>query len=452
MSPPNPKTLKERVLRAGGWSIAGYGLSQVIRLGSSLVMTRLLVPEMFGVMAIATMVQVILALLSDLGINQNIVQSRRGDDPAFLDTAWVVQIVRGLVLWLVALLLSLALHLANLGGMLPAKSVYASPVLPLVIAVSSLSAVISGLQSTRSATAYRSLDQKRIVQIQLIAQLAALIVMIPIGVISRSIWALVAGGLVASLTATVLSHTWMTGHPNRLRWEKNALRELIGFGKWIFVSSAVYVLAVNGDRLLLGGFVEADVLGFYAIAVLIVGAIESGLSRLFMTVSLPALSEIARNDPSRLREVYYELRVPGDLLLLFLTGLLFAAGQLVIDLLYDPRYSAAGGMLQILALSLFTVRYGVAHQIYLAVGIPRYLAAINVVRFVSLYTLVPSLYYLAGLQAAIWGIALHALATVPFVHGFNARLGLNDFRREFIVLIAVPAGFLFGSALNLLRG
>ena len=451
MSSPNPTTLKHRALRAARWSLAGYGLSQAIRLGGNLVMTRLLVPEMFGVMAIATMVTVILSLLSDIGLHQNIVQSRRGDDPAFLDTAWVVQIVRGGALWLIALLLSIALHLANLGGTLPAKSVYASPVLPLVIAVSSLSAVIFGFQSTRMATANRSFDQKRLIQIELIGQIAGLIVMIVIGVMNRSIWALVAGGLVASLTTTALSHTWMSGHPNQFRWEKNALRELIGFGKWIFVSSAVYVLTFQGDRLLLGGFVEADVLGFYVIAALIVRAMDSGMSRLFRTVSLPALSEIARNDPSRLREVYYKLRVPGDLLLLFLTGLLFAAGQLLIDLLYDPRYSAAGGMLQVLALSLFAVRYGVAHQIYLAVGIPRYLAVINVVRFVSLYVLVPPLYYLGGTQAAIWGIALHELATVPFVYRFNAKLGLNDIRRELMVLVALPVGFLCGYALNLIR-
>ncbi|MGH6890844.1 MAG: oligosaccharide flippase family protein, partial [Dongiaceae bacterium] len=238
--------MKQRVFRAGGWTIAGYGLSRAVRLGSNLVMTRLLVPEMFGVMAIATMVTVILSLLSDIGLHQNIVQSRRGDDPAFLDTAWVVQIVRGGVLWLVALLLSIALHFANLGGMLPAKSVYASPVLPLVIAVSSFSAVFLGFQSTKMATAHRSFDQKRFIQIELIGQLAGLIVMIVIGVMTRSIWALVAGGLVASLTTTALSHTWMSGHPNHFRWEKNALRELIGFGKWIFVSSAVYVLASQG--------------------------------------------------------------------------------------------------------------------------------------------------------------------------------------------------------------
>ena len=443
--------LRGRVLRAGGWNMAGYGFGQAIRLGGNLVMTRLLVPEMFGVMAIATMVTVILSLLSDVGLRTHIVQSRRGDDPVFLDTAWVVQIIRGFALWLGALGISMALYLANLEGMLPAKSVYASPALPLAIALSSFSAVISGFESTKRATALRHLDQKRIIQIELIAQLVSLVVMVVIALVSRSIWALITGGLVGWLTTTVLSHVWMKGHRNRFRWDKNTFNELIHFGTWIFASSVLSVLAGNGDLLLLGAFVEADVMGLYAIAVLMIGAIGGGLTRLFAAVLLPALSEIVRNDPSKLRAVYYKLRVPFDLLLLFLAGLLFAAGQMIIDLLYDPRYAGAGAMLQILALSFVATRYQVAKQVYLAVGKPQYLVAIHLIVFVSLYALVPLLYHIAGLQAAIWGIALHELAGLPLFFIFNSRLGLNDYRRELAMLVALPAGWLCGSGINLLR-
>lgn len=452
MSKRDPVSLKQRILRAGGWTIAGYAVSQAIRLGGSLVMTRLLVPEMFGVMAIASMVTVILNMMSDLGVHQNIVQSRRGEDPVFLDTAWVVQIARGVLLWLVALLLSAGLHFANLGGLFPAASVYTSPVLPLVIAAGGFSAVILGFQATGVSIAHRKFEQKRLVQIEFVSQLAGLTFMIGIGVATRSIWALVAGGLVGSATAVVLGHGWLKRHRNRFRWDRSALRELISFGKWTFVSSVFTVLAVNGDRLLLGGFVDAHVLGLYAIAALILGAIEGALGRLFTVVSLPALSEVARNDPARLREIYYRLRIPGDLLLLFAAGVLFAAGQGVIDLLYDPRYRAAGGMLQVLAFSFIASRYGISYHIYLAVGKPRYLAIINMVRCVSLFMIVPPLYAFGGTQAAIWGIALHALAMIPFVLGFNARLGLVDARREFLVLFALPFGIACGYALVLLAG
>ncbi len=430
----------------------GYGLSQAIRLGSNLIMTRLLAPEMFGVMAIALSVTAVLSLLSDIGLRQNIVQSRRGDDPPFLDTAWVFQILRGIVLWLGALGLSAVLYVAILKGMLPATSVFSSPVLPFVIAISSLSAVLTGFRSTKWATAYRRFDQKRIMQIELIAQIIGTVAMVVFGAAGGSIWALVAGGLVVALVTTVLSHTWMSGHANSFRWETKAFQELLEFGKWVFVSSFIGVITSIGDTLLLGSFFQANTLGIFVIAGLIVGAIPGGLGRFFAMVSMPALSEINRNDPARLCEVFYKFRVPADLLLLFLMGLLMSAGQLAIDLLYDPRYSAAGGIVQIIAVALFAGRYGLSTQLYLAVGLPRYVMILNIVQVLSLYSVVPTMYYLGGMQAAIWGVALNGLISVPFVFYFNSKLGVIDLRREIIVLVAIPVGFVCGSALNLLRG
>jgi O-antigen/teichoic acid export membrane protein len=78
-------TLKNRVFIAGGWSVAGYGLSQAIRLGSNLLMTRLLVPDMFGLMAIAGTLMVGLAMFSDVGLRQSVVTSMAGleDGPDF---------------------------------------------------------------------------------------------------------------------------------------------------------------------------------------------------------------------------------------------------------------------------------------------------------------------------------------------------------------------------------
>jgi O-antigen/teichoic acid export membrane protein len=448
--PPEKTTssLKQKVIRAASWTVVGHGLGQALRLGTNLIMTRLLVPEMFGVMAIAIMVTMILSMLSDIGLRQNIVQSKRGDDPLFLDTAWVVQIVRGFALWLVAIAFSCILYLLNTKGMLPVDSVYAAAELPLVIAISASQSAITGFQSTKMATAYRQFNQRRLMLIELFSQSVGLAVMISIASTHPSVWALVIGGLVVVLITTILSHTALSGHANRIRVDRAALTELVMFGKWIFASSAVYILAVSGDRILLGGFVTAELLGLYAIAALIVRSIEAGFSKLLMTVSLPALSEIARSQPARLREIYYRLRTPNDIALLFATGLLFSAGQLVIDFLYDSRYAATGEILQILALSLFSARFSGAQQIYLALGITKNLALLNFSRFAILYTLVPFLYFAYGATAAIWGIALHAAGTIPIIFWLNGKLGLNDFRRELLFLPALPIGLFFGYVLT----
>ena len=147
-------SLKRRILKAGGWTVVGFSISQMIRFGSNLLMTRLLVPEMFGVMAIAYMIMYGLALFSDVGLRQNIVQSKRGNDPAFLNTAWTIQILRGVLIWLFAIAVSLLVVLGNHFGIVPSNSVYAHPSLPYVILILSVSAVIDGFgSSTRSGDA-----------------------------------------------------------------------------------------------------------------------------------------------------------------------------------------------------------------------------------------------------------------------------------------------------------
>ena len=136
------------------------------------------------------------------------------------------------------------------------------------------------------------------------------------------------------------------------------------------------------------------------------------------------------------------------MLLLWLTGFLYAASQLIVDILYDDRYAGAGAMMQILAVSIFAGRFGVAQQIYLALGITRHLAVINIAMMVAVYTLVPALYVTNGIDGAIWGIALYSIVQIPITFYFNHTLSLNDFRKESIVLLALPVGYFCGSAFN----
>src|SRR5260370_12368466 len=91
--------VRERVMKAGVWRIAGYGINLAIRFGTNLLMTRVLAPEMFGVMAVASMIMVGLSMFSDIGLRQNVFQSSRGNDPSFLNSAWSIQIIPCLFLF-----------------------------------------------------------------------------------------------------------------------------------------------------------------------------------------------------------------------------------------------------------------------------------------------------------------------------------------------------------------
>jgi O-antigen/teichoic acid export membrane protein len=330
-------SLKQRVLNAGVWSLAGYGLSLGLRFASNLLMTRLLAPELFGVMAIAMMVLVGLAMFSDFGLKQSVIQSKRGHDPRFLNTAWVIQIVRGVMLWLFALTVGLLLFLADRTGMVPGNTVYADPNLPYVIAVLSIITVIHGFQSTKLFEASRNLALGQVTIIEVIAQVAGFVCMIAWVSVDRSIWALVSGNVCTILVSALMSHASLPGVPNRWEWDGSAFREIVHFGKWIFLASILGFLVANGDRVLLGGFVSTTVLGVYVIAFLIFSAVDQVLTKIISEVAFPAFSEISRQQPTDLKASYYRFHFPIASFAYFCSGILILSGQPLVSLLYDQR-------------------------------------------------------------------------------------------------------------------
>ncbi|TDF84118.1 oligosaccharide flippase family protein [Pseudomonas sp. H9] len=440
-----PTSLRKRAIGAGVWNLISLVASQAMRLGGNLIIARLLVPEMFGVMVIATTLLVLLHLLSDVGLRQNIIQSQRGDDPLFLNTAWTVQLVRSVVLFAVVLLIALGVWLAQVAQLWPADSTYAAPELPLVMAITGVSAIISGFQSTNIDVAVRSFQLKRVVLIELSSQFAGLVAMLVIGYLTRSIWALVVAGLVAALIGTVLSHTALQGPGNRIHWDRSAATELVAFGRWILLSSIVGVLAMYGDRIVFGASMTAAELGVYSIAILILSSIQMGLMRLVVGVSLPVFSEAAREgDSERLKNLYHRFRLLADLGLLFIGGVFLTASPMLIGWLYDERYAGAGPMLAILSLSFFTLRYTLAHQVWIALGHTKYQAMDNVIRLVSLWVLLPLLLSIGGVDLAIWGVALHTFPTLVLIVYVNCKLGFFDLKRELLVLPMMAVGALCG--------
>ena len=92
--------LRAKAMRGSAMTIISFGGQNVLRLGSNLILTRLLFPEAFGLMALVQVFMGGLQMFSDLGIQASIIQNSRGDDPDFLNTAWTIQVIRGTCLWL----------------------------------------------------------------------------------------------------------------------------------------------------------------------------------------------------------------------------------------------------------------------------------------------------------------------------------------------------------------
>ncbi|MDP2788000.1 MAG: oligosaccharide flippase family protein [Pseudomonadota bacterium] len=448
----NRATLRSRVFQASTWTVGGHFTGQVLRLASNLIMTRLLVPEMFGVMAVVTVIMNGLSSLSQTGIDQCIVNSERGAERTFLNTAWVVQAGRGMLIGLAVVLVALALYFAGASHWLPAGSVYADPLLPAVLAVSSLSVVIAGFRSTYATALYRQVHVGKNTLTELAGTVVGLLAMIVWAVYDRSIWALAVGGIAAEIVRTWLSHAWVAEGKNRFEWDAAAFAEILHFGKWIFVATIFFYLSSQSDRLLLGGLISAGELGVYAIAFFLAAALQQIVGAISTKVIFPALREVHNADTARLGAVYYRVRQYIDLAAYATAGLLFSSGDLLVRLLYDDRYTEAGWMLKILSLSLLGVGFRTVDQCLLALGHVRWISILTATQGVALVIMIPLAFHLAGLEGAIWAIALSFIPNVLLSWWFMQRLGMLHMVLELWLLAIFPLAYLLGIGLRQLLG
>jgi len=344
-------SLKQLTIRGAIWTIIDHGSSQVLRLGGNLILTRLLFPEAFGLMALVQTFMIGLEMFSDVGIVPCIIQNKRGDDPAFLNTAWTIQGIRGLVLWLCACLIAW-----------PAAQFFREPMLVQLLPVVGITSFIAGLNSTKMPTANRKLQLGRLTAVEIGSYALGLVVMIILAWVYKSVWALVAGGIISALTKLLLSHTVLEGAPNRFHWDQEAFRELNRFGRWIFISTVMGFLASQGDRLVFARLLDVRFLGIYTVALSLSMVVQQVVQNLSSKVLFASYSELIRDRPERL---YYVLR--KNRIILAAVGVVVSLffvlfGEMLINLLYDNRYVEAGWMLQVLAVGMIvrplTLTYG----------------------------------------------------------------------------------------------
>ena len=413
------------MVKASAWLLTGNLFAQALRLASSLILTRLLVPEAFGLMAVANTLYFGVLMFSDLGIWQSVARSQRGDDARFLGTAWSLQVARGVLLAIGILLLSGLIHAGQARGWFEIGTVYADPVLPPLVAAFAVCALVHGLESIRVATAQRDMAARPVVRLEILTQLATIVITVAAALLMRSVWALLIGTLCSAALRTVLSYRMLPGHAVRPCWDADAARDILGFGKWVFVSSVIGFLALQGEKLLLGAFLGAAAFGVFSIAANLFAALVTLFSTLNGRVIFPGLSEVLKqDDPAALARAYARMQTLADLVLGFLGGLTLFCGHWLIAGLYDPRYADAGWMLQLLAVGLVAMRYQVLEQLMFALGRPGWVTANNLVRAVSLVVLVPAGYALYGTSGAIAGVALSQFATWPLSLVFKRHAGL----------------------------
>jgi O-antigen/teichoic acid export membrane protein len=242
----------------------------------------------------------------------------------------------------------------------------------------------------------------------------------------------------------------LPGAANKLVWDRASLKELIGFGKWIFLSSIIGFLSINGDRLILGGLIDAQLMGVYTIAFMLINAVQMVMQMVSSNIAFPALSEVMRERPSDLAKTTNKLQVYGDIFLITICGFLIASGQGIVNLLYDNRYQSAGMILCALAAGAIGMRYQVVEQCYLALGKPKINTFTSAFKFLVLYIGVPVGFYYWKFSGALIAIVLSQYAGWPAALYFKIRYKLLNIKGELIAIPLLAIGLFLGYSFSMI--
>ncbi len=328
---------RARAQRSSALVVIGFGTKSILRLTSNLILTRLLFPEAFGLMALVFVFLTALNLFSDVGLNVSIVQNKRGEDPAFLNTIWSLQIIRGFILFLGSCALAY-----------PAALIYEEPLLIQLLPAAGLAVIISGFATTKVALADRYLQLGMVTAIDIATQVTALIITVVLAWITQSVWSLVIGTVLGALLKMIAQHLLLKGPSNRWLIERAAVWDVLHFGKFIFLSSIAGFLVVQSDRAILGAYVSFSELGIFAVGIIFAGLPMELARTIGGKVIFPLFSKFPTKENAENRKKVLKARRLTLFAFAGLSALLSLISVPMIHMLYDVRYHDAGAILALM--------------------------------------------------------------------------------------------------------
>jgi lipopolysaccharide exporter len=382
-----------------------FGLQTLLRLVSSVILTRILFPEAYGTITILMSVLYVIVNIFDTNVSLFIVRDQNAEQPRYLNTAWTMRLIR-------SLLSSAVLFIC---APLIATKVYNLPDLTLPLRVFSLWFLIDGFESMGFALAIR----RKQARLQMYSELAASVVSTTFSIVYcyryHTFWGMAFGILLNRLIMTVLSHQLYRELRPRLFIDLAAAREILVYSKFTIPSSLLTLGLSQFDKVVFLRLFDLRLLGIYGLSGNIASSIEGLITKISQAVLYPRCAHNFRDNPNTAAERYYTENIKLFAGILAMPAAVAGASHLIIALLYDSRYSEAGSVLQALAIRAVLLSLASpAEDLLISAGQFHVILIGNILRasWIVLGSFVG--YYLGGFLGFVYGLSLSGLPPLAY--------------------------------------
>lgn len=344
-----------KVIGGMGWVALSHYANRLLGFVSTLILAKLLVPEDFGLVALAAMVVDVMKLFRDVGMGQALIH-RREDVEKASHTAFYLLIGLNSLLYLAAVAVSPFI-----------ADYYNNPAVTMVLIITSSSLVWYSIRAVPEALVRKEVDFRKLVIPEVVPGVIATIVSIWMAYNGFGVWSLVVKSLIADIMASVLIWRYTVFRP-KLRYDWAIAKEMLHYGKYLLGSSIVMVVVYNIDRFYISKYEGLSALGLYVLAFTIAGMPTTEVGHIVCRVMFPVFSKL-NHDMERLRDVFLRtVRYSGLLVIPLSIGVAVYA-EVFVRIVFGEKWAGMTFALQMLCIHALTRSLStVIHELYKATG------------------------------------------------------------------------------------
>lgn len=396
-----------------------------------MILTRILAPDQFGLMAIIMFVTMAFEAFTEVGLKESVIQNKRGANREYLNVVWWMQAIRGFCLFAIAML-----------AVPWISSFYGKPELLTLLQVCFLSLLFRGLISPRAHVLEREYKFGRAVFLSQGSSILGTIITLGLALVVRNVWVLVVGFVAESAIRSLFSYILVPFMP-RFNVDRESLAELLTFARRMFGLPILTMIAFGADVLVLGKVVTEEQLGMYSLAATLAYLPIDIFGQVIYPILLPVFAE-KQDDKNFLCQAVLQITRGIALFGVPLVGFIVSCASGILLLAYGPVYIAVTIPLGILSLQILAQTEGaILASIYFAVGKPHLHRRFVTLRAVIIVGLIyPAVLHFGLLGAAVVVVMANFAALSMQVVWCNRIIELKflSYLQQYVpgVLLALP--------------
>ncbi|MEJ5364731.1 MAG: lipopolysaccharide biosynthesis protein [Desulfosoma sp.] len=418
--------IARKIISGASWLFALKLSTRGIGFVSTLILARFLTPADFGVLGIAMLSISLLQTLSQTGFEGALIH-KKGDISEFLDSAWVISVVRGLVL--TSILFFSAPFVASFFG---------SPQAGAILKVLAFVPFLEGLNNVGLVFFKKEMDFKKLFIFELCGQVVHVLVAVPLALVYPNVWALVVAMIASRAAMLFISYKMHPYRPSiRINWKM--ANELFAFGKWLLGSQIVLYFINQGDNLFVGKILGTVALGFYAMAYKISFLAVTEVTFVISKVMFPAYSQLQDNR-NGLQKAYLGMLTVLAFVSMPLSGMIFLLAEDFVSIVLGAKWLPIYPIIQVFAFSaMLRSVSSTTGALFQGIGRPDITAKLVSIRLAIIALLIYPLTVLWGMVGTALAILVSSAVVDPVALTLGSRLIALDMK-AFLSALLLPLG------------